>query len=515
MLKINKHDKKDYIVLDITLNMKTYLDQGVKPEDIVTFDKVMKESHDFALFPGEEPAQFDNKYEVMKIIDIGYNKLPQIYHDVFVDPLKELFHSEDFGRIQEIYGKSNVLADWLLCLLQRYYTEEQNKEKDLALATDAFEEFVADLYDGSMSETARRGAKLPVQIVSPLTKWGGESPYMWGSKMGERFGMNMTILSMPTKYSRNILFWALGGHECYHSLVDAYGRDLLNELEDLMTDEFDSLRKDKSIGEEAHIWSKEIDWNKNKNSLAQFASTYWRRIMNETVADVCSLLNLGPSAGIAFAALAITMNGNQLSSESDIDDPHPNDLLRIILAKEFTRSLDWLDYDVRQNYMKFFDNLIEKYAPDKKNFTLYTKDVNDIKIADAIIPLEYMTMTIKVVVDKIAHTRLKALGSHSLAEINTWTNSDEIISNVAAEYFVNGEELNFHGEYFKNHRVYAAHIVAGAIVALIKKPEIRPITKLAIKYLKVLHESNPVWSGFPAFFRSDAEKHNGLYENKI
>lgn len=503
----------------------TYLDKGVKPEDIVTFDKLMRGSHDFALFPGEEPTQFDNKYEVMKIIDIGYEILPQIYHNVFVDPLKQLIQTEDFGDIQKIYGKSDAFADWLLCLMQRHCTEGQNqdKEKDLALATDAFEEFVADLYDGSLSETARRGAKLPVQIVSPLTKWGGPEPYMWGSKMGARFGMNMTILSMPKKYSSNILLWALGGHECYHSIVDAYGTDLLNELEDLLTDEFDSLRKNKYMSEEtldkghlneAQIWRQEINWNKNKNSLAQFASTYWRRIMNETVADICSLLNLGPSAGIAFAVLAITMNGNQLRSESDIDDPHPNDLLRIILAKEFTRSLVWLDYDVRQNYMKFFDNLIEKYAPNEKNFTLYTKEVDDIKIPDVIIPLEYMAMTIKVVVDKIAHTRLKTLGSHSLAEINTWTNSDEIIANVAAESLMKYEELNFNGDYFNYHKVYAAHIVAGATVALTKKPEIHPITKLAINYLKVLHGNNPVWSGFPAFFRSDAEKHNGLFEIK-
>ncbi|HET9773652.1 MAG TPA: hypothetical protein VFP25_01575, partial [Nitrososphaeraceae archaeon] len=309
---------------------------GIKPEDIVTFDKLMKNSHDFTLSHGGEPSKFDNKYEVMKIIDIGYNELPQIYYDIFLDPLKEFVHTERFDVIQENYGnESNILDDWLSCVSQRRNIEEQIKEmkdltpkqrdeiKYLGEATTAFEEFIADLYDGSVSESARRGAQLPVQIVPPLTKWGGNSPYTYGSKIGELFGMSMSILSMPTKYSRNILFWPLGGHECYHSLVDAYGTNLLNELEDLLTDAFDSLGKNKAMNEETldkdllneiTIWRKSVEWNKDNNPLAQFASRYWRRIMNETVADVCSLLNLGPSAGVAFAVLAITISGNELRS---------------------------------------------------------------------------------------------------------------------------------------------------------------------------------------------------------
>jgi hypothetical protein len=495
-----------------------YLDKGIKPEDIVTFDRLMRDSHDDAIFSGEEPNTFDNKYEVMKIIDSGYDTLPQIYHNVFLDPLSKLIQTEKFDTIKEIYTDSGVFDDWLLCLTQRENAERQ----DLALATNAMEEFIADLFDGNLSDTARKGAKLPAQLVSPLTKWGSDSPYTWGSKMGARFGMNMPILSMPINYSSNVLFWVLGGHECYHSVVDAYGKDLLNELEDLITDEFDRKNKSKSKEsldegqlDEVQKWRQEIQWNNDNNTLAEFASIYWRSIMNETVADIGSLLNLGPSAGIAFAVLAITLNQNRLNPESEIDDPHPNPLLRIKLAKEFTKRLVWLNYDVRKNYIGFFDKLIDKYAPEEKNFTLYTREVESgKKIIEVQIPIESMTNTIEVVVDKIAHTRLKTLGNHSMAEINTWTNSDELIANVAADYFMKNEVLNFNSDYFDKHQVYAAHIVAGATVALTKKPEIRPITKLAIKHLNELHDNNPVWKGFPVSFRSDAEKADGLYETR-
>jgi hypothetical protein len=59
----------------------------------------------------------------------------------------------------------------------------------------------------------------------------------------------------------------------------------------------------------------------------------------------------------------------------------------------------------------------------------------------------------------------------------------------------------------EGEEVYAAHLLAAAIISLAKSAEISTITKLTITSINILYDNNPVWRGFPVRFRSDAHLH--------
>ena len=80
--------------------------------------------------------------------------------------------------------------------------------------------------------------------------------------------------------------------------------------------------------------------------------------------------------------------------------------------------------NVREGYIGFLNQVIEKYVNEKNNLILYCQDLNRKKNEDVIVPYENIMKTVNIVVKTIAFTRLKALGDHSLSEINAWTNRD-------------------------------------------------------------------------------------------
>ncbi|HYY67534.1 MAG TPA: hypothetical protein VE572_04230, partial [Nitrososphaeraceae archaeon] len=106
-----------------------------------------------------------------------------------------------------------------------------------------------------------------------------------------------------------------------------------------------------------------------------------------------------------------------------------------------------------------------------------------------------------------------------LSEINTWTNEDEIITNNIAQDLVNEKEpwIETKSDNGNKEEIYAAHILAGAIIALARSADMTTTTNLATKALTKLHDNNPVWRGFPVRFRSDAHLHHMVqsYRKKI
>jgi hypothetical protein len=112
---------------------------------------------------------FSTKEKALGHVYDGYTVLPSIYHSVFVDPLKNLYisnYEQIFASIENT-GDDIPWREWFDSINQRKIGYRRE-------ATHAFEESIADLYDGFLSMEERRRVKPPdYQTVSPLVLWGG------------------------------------------------------------------------------------------------------------------------------------------------------------------------------------------------------------------------------------------------------------------------------------------------------------------------------------------------------
>jgi hypothetical protein len=441
--------------------------------------------------------KYKTKDQALSIIYDGYTTIPKIYHEVFLDPFKKLVEGYDYALIQKALGDESLLYDLLNCIHQR-------STQDLK-ATSAFEESVADLYDGYLSNVERSGIKAPdYQAFSPLVIWGGDDagPYTWPANFGSKFGLKISLVSMPAAYKRNVALWAAIGHEVGgHDIVRA-DKGLLPELGNIIEAKLIGLKGSPKLSESVTINGRD-DY-----SVAEFAAQYWRKRIDETASDVCGVLNLGPAAGFGLALLLLTLRDNRLAHSLSAQEVHPFDPLRIILAADVIRSVRDLDFPTCEAYADALEYVVNEYGSDAQNegFILHSRTKNG-HYLEAKIPYEGMRETVKTVAEVISSTRLKSLEYHSLSEINTWTNSDEILVKIIADDLQdNKDEAIEQGP--DEQMVYAAHLLAGGIMALMKNREIERVSEDTIASLVTLHEKNPVWKGFPTHFRGDLYHHS-------
>lgn len=452
------------------------------------------------IFDNEELPLLDysDKKQVLSVVYDGYTTLPKIYQEVFLDPLKNLVNGKDYDDLLYSFGgPEGPLRDWLAVIHQRL----DGVKSDNLSATHAFEECMADLYDGFLSMEERKGIKPPDhQIVSPLVEWGRSAwgPYIWPATLGNKIGMKMSVVSMPPAYARNIALWAALGHETGgHAILHA-DDGLLREIGDTVANQI--LSHSSLSGETVSVNGRNVP-------LANYAASYWKHTIDEAASDVCGILNLGPAAGIGLAILLIPLRNDTLSSAAPSLDGHPIDALRIFLAADVVRQLPELSVRRADQWANILESIIEQYGESEKEFFgLYTTTSNGQILWDDKIPYDGMRQTVKIVAEAVAFTPLRSLEDHNLSDVNTWSNVDEDLTWRIVDDLMRGKipslEPTPEGE-----EVYAAHLLAAAIISLAKSAEISTITKLTITSINILYDNNPVWRGFPVRFRSDAHLH--------
>lgn len=474
-------------------------DEYVKEIQMKNLDLLFKNSQPMIFDKQEAPLiRYSKRANARRIVDHGYITLPRIYQEVFLDSLKNLLVTQDYDTIlQALDSGGGPWGDWLAAIHQRqkgYHRE----------ATHAFEECIADLYDGFLSMQERKGIKPPDhQTISPLVEWGRSEwgPYTWPATTGTKIGMKMSVVSMPPAYSKNIALWAALGHEAGgHDILHA-DKGLLNEIGNAVETEILKHENDPKLKKQKAIV------NGREKPLTICAAAYWKYAIDETASDVCGVLNLGPSAGIGLANLLIPLRKMSLYNSCPSSSFHPIDALRILLAADVVRELPDLDVKIADAWSDLLENIVDKYIPMKKEFILYTQTSSDQVHGDDKMPYEGMRETVKIVADTIAFTPLESLDNHPLSEINTWANEDEIITMRITDDLIAEKEPSIKPQTYEGD-IYAAHILAGAIIALAKAADISATTNLAIKALNKLHDNNPVWRGFPVRFRSDAHLHH-------
>jgi hypothetical protein len=308
----------------------------------------------------------------------------------------------------------------------------------------------------------------------------------------------MSVVSMPPAYSRNIALWSALGHETGgHAILHA-DDGLLREIGDIVENKItNALKLD---GLYATVNGREVP-------LATCASAYWKYTIDETASDVCGILNLGPAAGLGLATLIIPLRENKLSNIAPSADIHPIDSLRILLAADVVRQLPDLHLKRANAWADILEAMLKDYGDtEKKCFALYTETSGNKIHWDDVMPYDGMRLTVTLVAEAIAFTSLNTLEGHHLSEINTWSNADEDLAWRVVEDLTGGKipsiEKGPDGQ-----DVYAAHLLAGGVIASAKSGKISETTKLTVNALNKLYDSNPVWSGFPVRYRSDAHMH--------
>ncbi|HEY7079855.1 MAG TPA: hypothetical protein VH500_09145 [Nitrososphaeraceae archaeon] len=448
------------------------------------------------------PTKYDSKDKALKILKGGYTKLPGIYKEVFLDPIKNLLNTQTYETILKTLDSFDNSTghgpwhDWLASINQRIL----NFQVD---ATRAFEEALADLFDGFLSMEEGKRIKPPdYETVSPLAVWGSskEGPYTWPSDIGISIGMKMATVNLPPAFSKNIALWSSVGHETGgHDILHAY-KGMLDEVGTKVASKILARKNDPVLrGAFAIV-------NGKKEKFAEYAAKYWKDRIDETASDVCGLLNIGPAAGISLAVLLITLHKGTLLTVNSFDNVHPIDALRIFLAADVIRNTKELNVNISNMWANYFESIVEKYVENNKGFYLFSQTLDGKLHVDVEMPYNQMRETVKIVSETITNSELYTLGNHALSEVNTWANTDEILTTRIANHLLAGKEPSVEPGP-DGQKVYAAHILAGATIALAKLGDIRTTTRLSIKSLNKLYSQNPVWRGLPIRFRSQLSKH--------
>jgi hypothetical protein len=448
---------------------------------------------------------FSSKSEALNIISDGYNILPSIYHKTVLDPLKNVFtnsYDELSGYLKRYPGRS-IYRDYFDAIYQR-------KIGYMLKYTNAFEESCADIYDGFLSMEERVGVKFPdYQYYAPLVKWGQRywGPYTWPvpapQYQYEVPGLAVSLVNLPPAWTRNIVYWTVVGHEVAgHDIIRA-DDGLLNELEDIIVEQ---IKNDVVFKKE-----EEVTYNGRKIPFTQFASKYWRQTMSEASADVLGVLNIGPARGLGLALDLISyreaIRGERVLSKSKRTTAvHPFDQLRILMSADVIRNLPGLDVEISTKYADSLQEIAERYGNGKSDFKLIEKTKSGDKDV-VIIPYEPMREAVKIVANTVAFNSLNKLDGHSFNEINTWTNSDESLSQRIADDLYENKEPSIESK--AEGDVFAAHILAGSALTLANSyVNLIDTTEIAVAALNKLYNKNRVFRGFPISHNSDMYMHS-------
>ncbi len=404
----------------------------------------------------EDPKEFT---PLLSDLESAKSKLPRLYRRIvlrpFLEELQDLGESE-FKRIlrrdRKREGDAGLLLDIAHAILQNGVGYKK-------AATDAFQEVVADLYDGFLSAEDRAGVKPPERgAVAPLVKWGspGSGPYTWPVEATEEWGVGAGIVSLPPSHTWcGLTGWATLGHE-------TAGHDILNADEGLLLELKQGLRD-----------------ALEKENLGFGLPEYWSSRIDETASDVLGILNMGPAAGIGIIMyFRGYYAGKKLSTFGPKNDEHPADIVRGWLAAETVRLLSFEDHGA--------------WADTIKAETDADVGTRTIRLAKKVIPKATAERSAEVVAKTLVKAPLKSLEGRALGDIQNWRDNDEEIVEKLRGHLRSGAGA---GGYEGDEKHFAAHAVAAAVYEAlrVRDADIPGIFKRMLKLLKTMHRVNPAW----------------------
>jgi hypothetical protein len=389
--------------------------------------------------------------------------LPLDYQQSFVSPL--LANLAHVVRCREQAGDASVLAEALVGAVAQHA-----RGSVLRRPLCQFLAVVSNLYRSFLSPDKRSSSDIPLALpqLPPLVAFshlarGG--PFVLPTPQTRNLcGSDVAVVSLPATYAEYPLAWVPLAHE-------ASGHGVLHADPGLLPDLAAGVRTIFGGGPLPPAV---------EPSRAQALGLLWSYWIDETAADVCGLLNVGPAYALNLAAFLAAQHyafklvsgelttadlGNpQLDASSVSDwnedlDVHPPDLLRIHVAIGVIENLDGLSTDRAQAYVDALEAIsrlcrggqthvqikgqveIERdrwiLISRKLDFPIADARGNPLATEDSII-LE----SARRVGAYIAATRLAALGNHTIQEIETWDDSDERVSLSIRDVLVSAPDFD-------------------------------------------------------------------------
>ncbi len=336
-------------------------------------------------------------------------------------------------------------------------------------ARAAFQEVVADLYDGFLGAESRGGVAPPDrETLPPMVKFGNPAfgPYTWPADATAGFGLQVAVVNMPPANARQgLLSWAALAHE-------TSGHDILHADIGLLNEVSSAVRSALSA-----------------DTTTRSLAPYWASRIDETASDVLGILNMGPTPAIGligyFRGLSAAATGKaKLRSSGPANDPHPADVLRGFLGAQTVRHLLFSEASA-------WADLIDAET---------MRDVAPIRLAGKSVPLAAARRSAEIVADTIVTHPMQALESHAFGEIQNWRDEDEEIVDRLRNTLATTAPIpsDIAG------RVFAAHVVAASTVsALAPGANIPLLFSRMLDLLKGLHDTNPSFGPLRVRHRGD------------
>jgi hypothetical protein len=326
-------------------------------------------------------------------------------------------------------------------------------------AQRAFQEVVADLYDGFLGAESRGGVAPPDhETLPPMVKFGNPDfgPYTWPVDATESFGLKVGVVNLPPANTRRgIVAWAALGHE-------TAGHDILHADDGLLNETATAVRN-----------------ALNGNSTTKSLASYWASRIDETASDVLGILNMGPAPAIGlvayFRGLNAAFTGSAtLRTQGPAGDPHPADIVRGFLAAATVRQLQFAGASAWAD------------AIDAET----KKDLDTISLAGKTVSAEVARLSAQLVSQAIVTHPMESLENHAFGEIQNWRDEDEqIVQQLQGSLTVAGPLPADLG-----HGVFAAHLVAAATMsALTQGANIPQLFQRMLDLLKAMNDTNPVF----------------------
>ncbi len=441
----------------------------------------------FGKTPGILP-RLTTPAKVRAAIARGAPFLPLVYRQNFYEPLNAALPIL-MDRLRQQVQCSEQTRTGMVLTLEKFYAPiyqhgtritridgRAELARLLAVVSNLYRSFVNSNKRGSLGVTLVTDTP-PVAYFQSGPEQGPHT--VPSDKMRDSFGTAIGIVSLPATYREHPVLWASLTHEvCGHDVVRS-----------TLTRKFAPRKKLDTGTLNALIWS------------------HW---MDEAVADVYGILNMGPIFPINVAAFLGALRATfymkaklprpaqpMLSTAATDDlthgdirmDEHPIDILRLYLASGVISSMKKLNAATRADYVKSVEAVALVSAGGASEISLQGlvqighDDWMPVKTTMA---LPVAAKAARQVGRLIATKRLKALNMHSIQDIETWDDADEATAQAIADQILKRKSVVGRGD--------DAQLLAGATLALLKRPSrYDATTRLLNDALDDSFERDPIW----------------------
>lgn len=424
---------------------------------------------------------------VSKVVANGGKQIPHLFHEAYVAPLQSALP-------KIIQGTDPGNPDDLTQLETLTGAVYQHSDQSIAPQLSRFLAVVSDLFRSFLSKKRRLAAGFPIlETLPPLAMFqhsGQSGPFTLPCDAIQRmFGSTVGVVSLPAVYAPHPLLWGSLTHEtCGHDVVHA-DAGLLPELISGVQAFFGGLPSGTSAPQPTQLMA--LLWS------------YW---MDEAVADIYGVLNMGPAFGFNLVSLFAALNAQSQPKKSrkpilrnfsgfDPQDPakrmddHPTDLLRPYLVIGAIQAMQSLPQAARDQYSNDLDALAQLCSPGVTNVSLAgvleLGDGSRIRVNQNL-GLQEMQLAAKQVGSFIASATLNSLDHHNIQELETWDGADEgTAQRIAATLLKDGDIADMGDD---------AQILAGATIASLKSPNLyKTITNRVNEALDLSFKQDPLW----------------------